>query len=275
MTLSRPARLDFCPHVCSDPPAWWLLKKKKTRDWTGGLDAHSTRIDLVNVLAPLNSAATIKGYSRNFADIHAYIFTLEPPKYPFPIDHQRAAQGETLFAQNCARCHGTYGAHWTYPNKVVSLAKIGTDPLLCQALTGRNVDYLNSTWLAREPGPDGKPIRVQMNKGYQAPPLDGIWATAPYFHNGSAPTVYDVLNSRARPTVFTRSYGTEKEDYDPVHLGLKITRLQGPVSGQLSPWEQRKIYDTKQPGRHNTGHTFGDDLTEAERMAIIEYLKTL
>ncbi len=275
LNLRKPIKLDYPQNVCSDPPAWWLLKKKKTRDWTGGLDAHSTRIDLVNVLAPFNSAAVIKGYAHDFADIHAYIFSLKPPKYPFTIDRALAARGQMLFEQTCSRCHGTYGEHWTYPNKIVSLNKIGTDPLLCESLTSKNIDYLNRTWLAKEPGPDGKPIRVQMNHGYQAPPLDGVWATAPYFHNGSAPTVYDVLNSKARPQRFTRSYGTEKEDYDPVRLGVKTTRLVGPVDSGLSGWERRKIYDITQPGRHNTGHTFGDDLTEAERMAIIEYLKTL
>ncbi|HZU36782.1 MAG TPA: hypothetical protein VFA18_12765 [Gemmataceae bacterium] len=275
LNLRRPMHLDYYQHVCSDPPAWWLLKKKKTRDWTGGIDARSTRIDLANLLTPLNSAATIKGRSRDFVDLHAYIFTLEPPHYPFPIDRKLAERGKDLFVKNCARCHGTYGEHWTYPNKIVPLNTIGTDPLLSEALTGHNIDYVNKTWLAREPGPDGKPIRVYLHHGYQAPPLDGIWATAPYFHNGSVPTVYEVLNSKARPRIYTRSYGCEKEDYDPVKLGLKITVLDAPPDPKLSRWEQRRIYDTTQPGRHNTGHTFGDHFTDTERMAVIEYLKTL
>jgi hypothetical protein len=111
--------------------------------------------------------------------------------------------------------------------------------------------------------------------GYQAPPLDGVWATAPYFHNGSVPTVYQVLNSKARPKVYTRSYRTEKEDYDPTRLGWKITVLDGSPDSKLSGFERRKIYDTTQPGRGNSGHPFGDKLTDDERMAVIEYLKTL
>jgi hypothetical protein len=111
-------------------------------------------------------------------------------------------------------------------------------------------------------------------KGYQAPPLDGLWATAPYFHNGSAPTVYHVLNSKARPTRFTRSYQTEVVDYDSVKLGWKYREV-GPVDPKLPPRERRKVYDTTQPGRGNGGHTFGDDLTEEQRMAVIEYLKML
>lgn len=137
------------------------------------------------------------------------------------------------------------------------------------------MDYLNKTWLAQQTGPEGKPYQFTHNHGYQAPPLDGVWATAPYFHNGSIPTVYHVLNSKARPTRFTRSYQTEKEDYDPVKLGWKITELSEPMDPRQPASEQRKTYDSTLRGRGNTGHTFGDKLSEEERMAVIEYLKTL
>jgi hypothetical protein len=129
--------------------------------------------------------------------------------------------------------------------------------------------------VARETGPDGKPFHVTDTRGYQAPPLDGVWATAPYFHNGSAPTVYHVLNSAARPKVFTRSYRTGEEDYDPAKLGLKVTPLDAPPRADVPALERRKVYDTALPGQSNGGHTFGDDLTEDERLAVIEYLKTL
>ena len=102
-----------------------------------------------------------------------------------------------------------------------------------------------------------------------------MWATAPYFHNGSAPTVYHVLNSPARPKVFTRSYRTGADDYDPLRLGWAVTVPERPPGAGASGFERRKVYDTTQPGRGNGGHTFGDPLTEAERMAVIEYLKTL
>jgi hypothetical protein len=59
-----------------------------------------------------------------------------------------------------------------------------------------------------------------------------------------------------------------------VRLGWKFT-VTGPADPGLPPRERRKIYDTTLPGRANTGHTYGDDLTDEERMAIIEYLKTL
>src|SRR5207247_1286460 len=106
-------------------------------------------------------------------------------------------------------------------------------------------------------------------------PLDGIWATAPYLHNGSVPTVYHVLNSKTRPKLYTRSFRTGEEDYDAVKLGWKVQAPEQGADPRLSAYERRKIYDTTQPGRGNGGHTFGDHLTDDERRAVIEYLKTL
>jgi mono/diheme cytochrome c family protein len=184
----RLVKLDMAQDVCSKPPAWWLLKRKKTRDWTGVIAANSTRVDLVNLLSPLNSGAHVKGHHPDFVDIHAFLLGIRSPAYPFPVDRRLAARGRTVFARQCARCHGSYGPHPTYPNRIVPLKAIGTDPVLALAITEKNEAYLNQTWLAGELGPDGKPYRITNHAGYQAPPLDGIWATAPYFHNGSVPT---------------------------------------------------------------------------------------
>jgi mono/diheme cytochrome c family protein len=275
LNVKKAEPIPLSPNASSDPPAWWLLKKKKTRDWTGIIDARSKRIDMVNVLSPMNSGAYVRQQEAAFDDISAFILSVEAPKYPFPVDDRQAARGKELFGEHCAKCHGTYGPGGSYPNKVVALDTIGTDRVLAEGVRDEMVDLLNRSWLAREIGGDGKPIRFQYAAGYQAPPLDGIWATAPYFHNGSAPTVYHVLNPKARPKYFTRSYRTEKEDYDPVKLGWKIIVLDKGADPNLPGFEQRKIYDTTRPGQANTGHNYGDKLSEDERLALIEYVKTL
>jgi RoxA-like, cytochrome c-like len=269
-----PVPLDLFTDLCSDPPAWWLLKKKRTRDWTGAVDARTTRLDMITLLSPFNSGGFVRRQEPVFADIHAFVTGVEPPKYPFPMDVRRADRGRELFADRCVRCHGTYGPNGTYPNKIVPLDKIGTDPRLAESFSERNVGHINTSWLARETGPDGRPFVVSDTRGYQAPPLDGVWATAPYFHNGSAPTVYHVLNSAARPKVFTRSYRTGAEEYDPVRLGWKVTVPEAPPA-DTPGFERRKVYDTTLPGRGNGGHTYGDDLSDDDRLAVIEYLKTL
>ncbi len=277
LSLRTQGKLNLGPphDLCEDVPAWWLLKKKKTMYWTGSTHARSVRALMQFMLTPLNSAEHIKRHEADFADIQAYLLSLEPPKYPFPIDERLAARGKELFVQTCARCHGTYGPEGKYPNKIVDLETIGTDPNRAHAFTEGAYDYFLRSWFGQETGLEGGIHRADGIVGYQAPPLDGIWASAPYFHNGSSPTVYHVLNSKLRPKVFTRSFRTEKEDYDPVKVGWKITELPGGPDPKLPAFERRKVYDTTQPGRANTGHPFGDKLTEEERLAVIEYLKTL
>jgi hypothetical protein len=261
--------------LCEDVPAWWLLKKKRTMYHNGQIDAHSVRSLMAFMLSPLTSSEAIKKQEPVFVDIKAYLLGLQPPKYPFPVDEARAARGREVFVRNCAKCHGTYGADWTYPNKVVDVDLVGTDRSLVDSFSEKTLDQWRASWFGQERGPDGRPLPVVDRHGYQAPPLDGVWATAPYFHNGSVPTLYNVLNSKTRPGVYTRSYHTEKEDYDPVKVGWKVTVLDGGPDARVPAFERRKVYDTTQPGRGNGGHTFGDKLSDDERMAVIEYLKTL
>ena len=269
----RTARLDLGLHdeICLDAPAWWLLKKKKTMYFTGGSDARSVRALMQFMMSPLSTPSRFDDEEKTFAQIQAYLLTLEPPKYPFAIDQALANQGEGLFRANCSRCHGTYGVHWTYPNKIVPIDEIGTDPERFLKIADTFVRYFNQSWFGKEkPGWFANEMQARVTPGYQAPPLDGIWATAPYFHNGSVPTVYHVLNSTARPTFFTRSFRTDRDAYDASLLGWKFDKgADAPTPGP------RRVYDTTKPGRSNRGHTYGDQLSEAERLAVIEYLKTL
>jgi len=265
---AKPLDLGLRDDLCEDAPAWWLLKRKRTMYHHGGMDARSVRSLMQFMLTPLNGRASFEKEEPTFRDIQAYLLSLEAPKYPLDIDKKLVAQGEKLFTANCAKCHGTYGDKPTYPNKIIPLEEIGTDPLRYHGISKKFSDHYNASWFGDEK-------KGTETGGYQAPPLDGIWATAPYFHNGSVPTIYHVLNSKARPTIFTRSYRTEKEDYDAEKVGWKVTTLEKSADPKLPAIERRKVYDTRQPGRNNTGHTYGDKLTEEERRALIEYLKTL
>jgi|SRR5579883_457293 len=258
--------------LCEDVPAWWLMKKKKTIYFQGSTDSRSVRTLMQFMMHPLATPKDFEKHEPAFRDIQQYLINLEPPKYPFAIDKEKAAKGEKLFKDNCARCHGTYGEKWTYPNKIIPIDEIGTDPARFKGIEEAYGKAYSASWFGKEPG-GPKPIR--QTAGYQAPPLDGIWATAPYFHNASVPTLAGVLNSKTRPKRFTRSYKTGEADYDKVNVGWKVTELRAPPDPKLSAFQLRKIYDTSKPGRGNGGHTYGDDLTEEERGQVIEYLKTL
>jgi mono/diheme cytochrome c family protein len=261
--------------TCADVPAWWLLKKKQSIYHTGGTNARSIRTLMQFMLHPLNGADAFTKAEPAFRDIQQYLLNLEPPKYPFAIDKAKAAKGEAVFKENCAKCHGTYGEKWSYPNKIVPLAEIGTDPKRFEGVgTGYGEAYAKS-WFGQEKGGPFDGQHIRRTAGYQAPPLDGIWATAPYLHNGSVPTLYHVLNSKARPKLYTRSFKTDEADYDKTRVGWKFTELREPPGEKVPAIERRKVYDTSKPGRGNAGHTYGDALTDEERMAVIEYLKTL
>src|SRR5262245_32930554 len=268
LRLSR-LDLDVQDDLCEDPPPWWVLKKKKTMYHTGGADTRSVRALMQFMMSPLNFPAAFHKAEADFRDIRAYLLSLEAPKYPLPIDPKLAGQGQAIFNDTCARCHGTYGAKWTYPNKVVPLKEIGTDRRRYDGISRKAGEYYNKSWFAGD-------YKAFETAGYQAPPLDGVWATAPYLHNGSVPTLYHLLRSKTRPKVFTRSYRTDLADYDAHKVGWKVQVLdRAPDPKKTDPFERRKVYDTTQSGRGNAGHTFGDHLSEQERMAVIEYLKTL
>ena len=272
LSLAKSYRdLGLKDDACEDVPAWWLLKKKRTMYHTGTTDARSVRSVMQFMMHPLTSPKDFGNAEPAFRDVLQYLVSIEAPKYPFPIDAPLTKVGATVFADHCAKCHGTYGEAWTYPNKVVPLAEIGTDPKRFENIGRVFGEAYNASWFAQE-APAGKPVAA--TAGYQAPPLDGVWATAPYLHNGSVPTLDGVLDSRSRPKVFTRSFRTGEADYDAEKVGWKVTEVP-PPSETLPGIERRKVYDATKPGRGNGGHAYGDDLTPAERRAVIEYLKTL
>jgi hypothetical protein len=267
----RPIDLDLYDDLIEDTPAWWLLKKKKTMYHVGSGDTRSVRSLMQFMLSPLNPPSAFDDEESTFADIRQYLLSIQAPKYPLPVDATVAERGKGIFTDRCSRCHGTYDEKWTYPNRIVPLDEVGTDRHRYDGITKKFDDYYTKSWFGKE-----GIYPSYTADGYQAPPLDGVWATAPYFHNGSAPTVYHVLNSKARPKVFTRSYRTDLDAYDAKKLGWNVDVLpEAPDPRGMSAIEFRRVYDTTKIGRGNGGHTYGDKLTDEERFAVIEYLKTL
>lgn len=251
-----------------DTPAWWLLKKKHTKYYDGRTPAHATRSNMQFLLGDL-TRDEFEQLEPTFRDIDAFLRSLSPPTYPFPIDAAKADSGRALFESKCARCHGTYGEHPTYPNKIVPLELIGTDPARARGLSDRFIAHYNASWFGELHKTDSEMT------GYQAPPLDGIWATAPYLHNGSVPTLYHMLESSERPERFTRPPSTDFAHYDPKCVGWKFDRFDSPPDGTVPLGERKRFVDTTRFGLGNEGHTFGDELADDERLALIEYLKTL
>ena len=256
--------LDIAPAVVpTDVPAWWLLKKKNAMFYAAVGRGDFARIMMASSLLTLTDSAEARAVDNQFADVLSYILSLEAPTYPQAIDQTLADQGAALFAESCQACHGTYGPESEYPNLLVSLERVGTDSLLAESYySGEDfLNWYNQSWFAK----GSNNAKLQAGDGYIAPPLDGVWATAPYLHNGSVPTLEDLLNSSQRPIYWRRSF--DDSDYDFEKVGWKYTT----ESSQTDKF----TYDTSLPGYGNSGHTFADGFTDQERKAIIEYLKTL
>jgi hypothetical protein len=253
---------------------------------------------------------------------------------------------------SCASCHGAYSPRYVndpayldtpamegIASYVVPIEVIGTDPVRMDTYNEGTNEYLSRTYVAY-PETQGteQDCRVQnLNElrgdrplGYAAPPLYGVWATAPYFHNGSVPNVWQVLKPEAREPIWRRvskparagqegkvimGYDTRLSAYDQENVGWQYDALAcgtgtvpylecdpsdpnaDPVlqlilgqvySNVILAWnltslppltneqiENRKIYNTGMWSQGNGGHEFTSVLTDQERRAIIEYLKTL
>ena len=98
--------------------------------------------------------------------------------------------------------------------------------------------------------------------GYKARPLSGIWATAPFLHNGAVPTLADLLDP---PEQRPRRFRTGPLLFDAERIGLSTNTVGLPTTD----------FDTTQPGNSNAGHRFGTDLAASDKRALLEFLKTL
>jgi mono/diheme cytochrome c family protein len=238
--------------------------------YDGRTPAASARASMQFLLAE-KSAVEFQELEPTFRDIQAYLLSIEPPKYPFPIDAARAERGRAVFEKTCSRCHGTYGETVSYPGKIVPLDVVGTDPARIRGMADRAVAHYNASWFA-----EIHPVQTDEEDGYQAPPLDGVWASAPYLHNGSVPTLDALLDSPTRPNRFTRPPSTDFEHYDTRKVGWKFEEVADlSAEPKQGTHAAHFVYDASRYGLGNGGHTFGDKLDKDTRADLIEYLKTL
>jgi mono/diheme cytochrome c family protein len=250
--------------IPSDVPALWLMKKKRALYHNGMGRGDFARSMMASSLMTLRSDEEAAQIDKHFVDVQAYLNSLTPPTYPKKVDDKLGARGKQVFTKRCSSCHGDYGDKPEYPNLLVHLDKVGTDPELARGAAEtyrKQTESYNQGWFGREP----HAAKMEPELGYVAPPLDGVWATAPYLHNGSVPDLETLLDSTKRPTYWKRSF--KANDYDLQKVGWRYEEEK--AGGD------KTIYDTTLLGHSAQGHTFGDTLKPEERTALIEYLKTL
>ena len=181
------------------------------------------------------------------------------PKYPFPIDAAKAQAGQLVFESQCARCHAEDSER---VGRTLPLAEVGTSR---DRLDTWGKQYaIQANQVVEEMGIDRRGLVEEDSPGYNVPHLDGIWLRAPYLHNGSVPSLTDLLKPAAeRPTIFYRGYDV----YDPLKVGFIVA---GPEAEKVGT-----RHDVSRKGNGNQGHSFGTELSDQDKEVLIEYLKTL
>jgi hypothetical protein len=297
----RPDRLDT-NRADSKPGNWWVLKYKNR--WLLDGSVVSGNPVYTNVLwneigrgTDLHELESWLDQNQPIVDqLTAAVFAAEPVRFseffaPESLDIEAAKRGKVLFDGTCAACHGTYKKGWELPQAAslplvdrlatvevryhedTPVYDVGTDGL--RNLGMQSLLQLNDLAISKK---SNTIIKVQ--KGYVPPPLVGIWARYPYFHNNSAPSLCAVLTRATdRPKTY---YGGEQDD--PARDFDR--ECNGYPSGDKVPaaWlkDAESLYDTTRSGMSNLGHDEGVFLkdgvelfTDEQKRDIIKFLQTL
>lgn len=250
----------------ADFPSIWLQGPRSVGNMQLHWDGNNTEMAERNKSAAYGTGAFPPTLDyEEMGKLEEWLMTVEPPAYPFGINKELAALGEKVYASRCADCHGRSGRDFTGSRvgKVTPIGEIGTDRARLDSYSAELCADQNTLYA-------GEPARFKHFKktfGYANQPLDGLWLRAPYLHNGSVPTLRDLLEtSDKRPAAFYRGYDV----YDQARAGFVSTVAEegGRTFFRL---------DTSIPGNGNKGHegaAYGTDLSPQEKDAVVEYLKT-
>jgi cytochrome c553 len=287
----------------SKPAVWWTLKYKNR--WlsdgsiVSGNPVHTNF--LWNEIGRGTDLKTLEKWlmdnDQTIRELTSAVFASRPPRYEkffgvHALDIDKAKRGQKHFVTACARCHGTYTKGWDLPeagtlsdeelvqnvqvsyHKKTPVRDVGTDPGRYLGMR-EFADALNSLQISKAIG-----TVVEPQKGYVPPPLDGIWARWPYFHNNSVPNLCALLTkASARPVSYWAGEARDKDrDFDQECVGYPLAE-KTPLA-----WTQNKdlFYDTRKEGMRNTGHDEGifikdgvEVFSAVEKSELIEFLKTL
>ncbi len=245
----------------SDFPSIWQQKPREGMNlhW----DGDNTSVAERNKSAALALVSPTNINLDSITRVADWLWDLPAPRYPYPVNQDLADQGEPIFENNCARCHA-FGSPGV--GQVVPIEEIGTDP---GRLNSYTYEFASNQYTLfadiTYKGEDQRFTHFRKTNGYANHPLDGLWLRAPYLHNGAVPTLRDLLEPpENRPTPFYRG----NDVYDPSKVGF-VADVAADNSRQFF------AYDTTQPGNSNEGHLYGTTLSEADKTALLEYLKTL
>lgn len=216
--------------------------------------------------------------------MNPFINDLPPAPYPFAVDLELAAKGKPLFEKQCASaCHYPQnekvydvGTDMNRARQITPTARLGLLELTREACE-LYVEQGGSDWCQPKRGSRAADDEAYFitprgdQSGYKPDVLHGIWAQAPYLHNGSVPTLWHLLRPAERPAKFIR--GNIK--YDEAKVGFVWDKAPAPDEYGDGDTVHFAEHDTALRGNSNAGHTYGSKWTDDQVRAVIEYMKTL
>jgi len=249
------------------PSVWYQRKREGLRlHW----DGNNTSVQERNRSAAFGTGAFPPTLDRaNMRRVEDFLLDAAPDAYPYPIDQNRIGRGKEIYGQLCANCHGpdgrNFGPHMGRLGEVTPIHYIGTDRHRLDSYT-EALAVGQSQLYAETKDPNERFSHFRKTEGYANLPLDGVWLRGPYLHNGSVPTLRDLLERSAnRPKTFYRG----SDVYDPVKVGFASMAEAG--------GRTMFLFNTSAPGNGNQGHEgkdYGTELPAADKDALVEYLKT-
>ncbi len=294
---NQPRRDEKLARIPADskPAVWWNVKYKNR--WLSDGSVLSGNPIFTNIIwNEIGRGTDLQVLSRWFEDnslairnLTAAVFASEAPAITDFFSAEQLAsggdlvelkQGQKLFSEHCTRCHGQYQKAWdslqagtltlaeklkttnVIYHKTTPVYDVGTDAYRYKGMS--SLLQLNNLEISKRNN-----ILIEAQKGYVPPPLVGIWARWPYFHNNSAPSLCAVLShpQERPPTYWARPANDPKTDFDFDCNGYP----QKAASDQLP---QEYFYDTRKMGLSNAGHD-EQNLTLPEKHALIRFLQTL
>lgn len=216
-------------------------------------DADNSSLDERNISAALAAGTADWLLDRNsIGRVSTWLIDLKSPNFPAPIDQRKAIEGKSVYKrEGCDTCHDVAQRQI---GRVTPLETVKTDPQRVDIFSEDMVKNFNNLGS----GYSWHFHNYRTTGGYVNLPLDGIWARGPYLHNGSVPTLRDLLSPpKERPKRFLR--GCTNLDLDAVGFQC-ATGFE---------------FDTTLTGNSNSGHDYGTSLPAQEKLALLEYLKSL
>jgi hypothetical protein len=279
-----------------DFPSLWLQGPRAERHMHLHWDGNNDSVEERNRSAAFGSGAVPTTLDRQSLEIIADWLRSDgnlPPKYPFTIDATLAERGKPLYAEYCAACHGASGRDFSGSRvgTVEPIDRIRTDPCRLDNYTHELAVEQGNLYAAY---PKERFSHFRKTNGYANMPLDGIWLRAPYLHNGSVPTVRDLLEpAEKRPKAFYR--GNDVIDQCKLGFVSDLAQQSGTTffrfETQCVAQPAQCALETNPENRHDDnvcvpgkwagnsnrghdGHAYATDLPSEDKDAIVEYLKT-